>query len=283
MKINSQKNFNSNISYAGGLTKSMITDIRNTDVTQIQNYLAKKNIKSDFQNNKFIAWSVIKVFEFIKELQNTFKLKLGYPNNIMVKDTKTLSIPDLESTYGFCNLVPCRIHKTSDEITPAKSIIFNKDFPWDKINEISDFDFHIAKNTTTDFFLEFVFHEFSHIFHENHLLDKYSINKVLKKLILMTDPENIKKYQQLYGQLVENKICKYAKKEPLDLIACDMSGRLINNLDRNNIKLRSNPLKNSPYEKLFFLKNIFNNKSQIDRLIKNFFDGETKVLNNTIN
>ena len=120
MKINSQKNFNSNISYAGGLTKSMITDIRNTDVTQIQNYLAKKNIKSDFQNNKFIAWSVIKVFEFIKELQNTFKLKLGYPNNIMVKDTKILSIPDLEFTYGFCNLVPCRIHKTSDEITPAK-------------------------------------------------------------------------------------------------------------------------------------------------------------------
>ena len=59
-----------------------------------------------------------------------------------------------------------------------------------------------------------------------------------------------------------------------------MSGRLINNLDRNNIKLRSNPLKNSPYEKFFFLKNFFNNKPQIDRLIKHIFDGETKILNN---
>lgn len=280
MKINSQKNFNSNISYAGGLTKSMITDIRNTDVPQIQNYLAKNNINSDFQNNKFIAWSVIKVFEFIKELQNTFKLKLGYPNNIMVKGTKTLSIPDLEFAYGFCNLVPCRIHKTSDEITPAKSIIFNKDFPWDKINEISDFDFYVAKNTTTDFFLEFVFHEFSHIFHENHLLNTSSVNNVLKKLLSMTDPKIIQNYQQEYGQLVETQICKYARKEPMDLIACDMSGRLINHLDRDSIKPISNPIKNSPYEKFFFLKNFFNKKPQIDRLIKHIFDGETKMLNN---
>lgn len=281
MQINSKKRLNSNISYAGGLTKPMITDIRNTDVSKIQNYLAKNNINSDFQNNKLLAWSVVKVFEFIKELQNTFKLKLGYPSNIMVKDTKTLNIPNLEFTYGFCNLVPCRIHKASEEITPAKTIIFNKDFPWDKINEISDFDFYVAKNTTTDFFLEFVFHEFSHIFHENHLLNTSSVNNVLKKLLSMTDPKIIQNYQQEYGQLVEKQICKYARKEPMDLIACDMSGRLINNLDRDSIRLISNPLENSPYEKLFSLKSFFNKKPQIERLIKNIFDGDTNILKNT--
>ena len=281
MQINSKKRLNSNISYAGGLTKPMITDIRNTDVSKIQNYLAKNNINSDFQNNKFLAWSVVKVFEFIKELQNTFKLKLGYPSNIIVKAPKTLSIPDLEFTYGFCNLVPCKIHKASDEITPAKSIIFNKDFPWDQINEISDFDFHVAKNTTTDFFLEFVFHEFSHVFHENHLLDKFSINKVLKKLTSLTDLKNIENYRQLYGKLVENSLCQYAKKEPLDLIACDMSSRLIGNLDRDNIRAINNPFKNSPYEKLFSFKNFFNSKDKIDILIKRIFDGDTKILKNT--
>lgn len=281
MQINNKQKITTDISYAGGLTKPMITDIRNTDVSKIQNYLAKNNINSDFQNNKFLAWSVVKVFEFIKELQNTFKLKLGYPSNIIVKAPKTLSVPDLEFTYGFCNFVPCKIHKASDEITPAKSIIFNKDFPWAQINEISDFDFHVAKNTTTDFFLEFVFHEFSHVFHENHLLDKFSINKVLKKLTSLTDPKNIKNYRQLYGKLVENSLCQYAKKEPLDLIACDMSNRLIGNLDRDNIRAINNPFKNSPYEKLFSFKNFFNNKDKIDILIKRIFDGDTKILKNT--
>ena len=59
MQINSKKSLNSNISYAGGLTKPMITDIRNTDVSKIQNYLAKNNINSDFQNNKLLRRTAI--------------------------------------------------------------------------------------------------------------------------------------------------------------------------------------------------------------------------------
>ena len=41
MQINNKQKITTDISYAGGLTKPMITDIRNTDVSKIQNYLAK--------------------------------------------------------------------------------------------------------------------------------------------------------------------------------------------------------------------------------------------------
>ena len=71
------------------------------------------------------------------------------------------------------------------------------------------------------------------------------------------------------------------KKEPLDLIACDMSSRLIDNLDRDNIRAINNPFKNSPYEKLFSFKNFFNSKDKIDILIKRIFDVDTKILKNT--
>ena len=113
------------------------------------------------------------------------------------------------------------------------------------------------------------------------MLDKFSINKVLKKLTSLTNPKNIENYRQLYGQLVENSLCQYAKKEPLDLIACDMSNRLIGSLERDNIRAINNPFKNSPYEKLFSLKKFFNSKDKIDILIKRIFDGDTNILKNT--
>ena len=279
MLINRKHNLREQISYAGGLTKPMIADIRNTDVSKVQHYFAQNNINADFQDNKFLAWATAKVFDIIKALQQNFNLKPGLPNNILVKDTNALCIPNLESTYGFCNLVPCKIHKGSDEVTPAKSIIFNKNFPWHKIDEISDFDFHDAKNTTTDFFLESIIHEFGHIFHENNLLKKFSIKEVLKKLLAMTDPANIQTYQQRYGQLVADNLCQYATKEPLDLIDCDMSKRVIPNLDRENLTPVNNPFINSPYENLFALKRLFRNTDEIDLLIKQIYDGKTEILN----
>lgn len=274
MLIKSNNNYKDKISYGGGLTKPMIADIRSTDVSRVQNYFAHNNINTEFQNNRFIAWASVRVFEILKSFQENFGLKLGFPTNILVKDVNSLNLPNLENTYGFCNLVPSKIHKNSDEITPAKSIIFNKNFPWHNINEISDFDFYTTQNSSTDFFLESVFHEFGHIIHEDHLLQNFNINTVLEKLISLTMPKTVEHYQDTYGSLVEKEICRYAKNEPLDLIACDMSKRFIDNIDLNSLLTNGNPFKNSPYERFYTLRSLFKDKTPITSLIRQIYQGK---------
>lgn len=277
MLIKSNNNFKDRISYAGGLTKPMIADIRTTDISKVQNYFSKNNINTEFENNRFLAWATVRVFEILKSFQEKFGLKFGFPTNILVKDVTTINLPNLENTYGFCNLVPSKLHKGLDEITPAKSIIFNKNFPWHNIDQISDFDFYTAKNSSTDFFLESVFHEFGHIIHEDHLLQEFNINTVLKKLISLTKPKNIEHYQDTYGSLVEKEVCGYAKNEPLDLIACDISKRFIDNINQNLLLTSGNPFKNSPYERFYTLKNLFKDKTPIDTLIRQIYQGKMPI------
>ena len=234
--------------------------------------MGNNNINADFENNKIIAWCCAKALEIIKKLN----LRLGLPANIFVKDLNTLNCQDL-NIYAFTNFLPCRITKGADEITPAVSIIFNKDFNWEHLDEASDYEFYDAHNTATDFFLEPFLHEFGHIAHERHLIDKFGTDRTVQSLVNLTEEPTIDKYQTRFS-IKEKELCGCAKASPLELIACDLSKRIIDCINRNNISLDKNPFINSPYQRFFDIVSLFRKYSLQDLLINNFYNGKTDVL-----
>ena len=279
MLIEGNKNVRDKISYAGGLTKPMISDIRRVDVFSVQTHFLQHNINTNFEGNKFLAWASVRVFEVLKGIQKQFNLNLGMPKNILVEDFSKLKINNYEKTYGFTNLVPCRLHKASENVTPSFSIIFQKGFPWEKIDEISDADFYQAKNTTTDFFLESIFHEFAHIIHLDSMLKKFGVDETLKRLLTLTNEANVRKYHRDFGDIVEANLCKYAAKEPLDLVGCDISKRVISSIDRDKIFPTANPFADSPYEATFAVKHLFQVKNPLDILIRQVYQGKMPKTN----
>lgn len=260
------------LSFSGGLTQGIKREIHSVNPYKVEQIMANNNINADFENNKIIAWCCAKALEIIKKLN----LRLGLPANIFVKDLNTLNCQDL-SIYAFTNFLPCRITKNSDEITPAVSIIFNKDFNWEYLDEASDYEFYDAHNTATDFFLEPFLHEFGHIAHERHLIDKFGTVRTVQSLVNLTEETTVDKYQTRFS-IKEKDLCGCAKASPLELIACDLSKRIINCIDRNRMALDKNSFISSPYQRFFDIVSLFRKYSLQDLLINNFYNGKTDVL-----
>lgn len=271
MRLNS--NIQPNIKFTGGITHNIKRDIYSTNPHRVQYLLSQREINADFRNNRVIAWCCAKTIEILDKLK---KPLFGLPTNIFVKDLNELNWEDQE-IYGFTNFLPCRITKNSDEVIPAASIIFNQDFPWDKLDEISDFEYYDAHNTATDYFLEPFVHEFGHIAHEIHLIDKFGAKKTVSKLVELTDENTIQKYKTKFSEK-EDGLCECAKISPLELIACDISKRIITNLDKCNVLLSKNPFIDSPYQCFFAIINLIKQYSLQDMLINKFFNGKTKFL-----
>ncbi len=277
MIINFSTNNTSNqVSFNGGLTKKMLSEINSIDTNKIESYLGTNAVNAEFKNNQFVAWSVLKVFEFFRKLHSQYKINIALPRNILTEDLCALKIKNPHGTYGFTNFLPCRINKNSQNVTPAMSVIFNRDFPWHKIDEISDLEYR-ERNTSTDFFLEAFFHEFSHIAHEGHLLKRYGAMQTLQRLISLTDDKAVGAYKNIFGDSFAKSICYRANVNPIELIACDMSKRFIENMDKNSIQAVRNPYKNSPYQSFFQFRNLLKNNEQ-DVIINRFFNGKTKWL-----
>lgn len=285
MKIQS-KEYNTSLStnFKGGLTKSMMSEINRLDVVAAQNYLKKHNIDANFENNKIVAWSVLKVTNIFKTINKKYNLNLQLPQKIFVLDLKKFENVDYNSAYGFCNFLPARLSKNNEHITPPMSVIFNKDLPWGRIDEIIDYDFYINSNTATNFFLEPFFHELSHIVHEGNLLNKNSIKNTMKKLMFLTEDTTIEAYREKYGNTAQKRICSYAQKGPLDLVACDLSKRFIKTIDKENLSVRGNPFDDSPYQNYFYIKKLFkrNDNDSFKKLIRYFYDGKINKINKNL-
>ena len=279
MKINNSINIKNvyHVKFNGGLNKAIRSDILATDCSKIQNLLKKeKDINADFANNKLIAWATYKITKLIDELKNNTKIPIEFPTNIITANLNDYNIDNNGLIYGFTNFLPCRFNNKNNDIVPGMSIIFNKDFPWEKIDEISDYDYSKG-HTTTNHFLESFIHEFAHIIHEGNLLNKQSAEKVQKDLNLLTDNTTIQNYKKEYGEEIVQNLCGYAVETPLDLVACDMSYRFIENLEENEISLKGNPFNQSPYSRTLFSL-VLKKQSNLDIIINKIFNANQKFL-----
>lgn len=272
MKI--QSTTNNFCNFKAGMSKKVLSEISHVDCSKIEKKLLEENcINADFANNKIIAWSVAKVVELLSEMQAKYKRPFFTP--IQIKTEALIKYgkeEDKNISYGFTNFLPKLFDKTTNEITPGMSIIFNKDFPWEKLDEISDMDF-AKKQTATNHFLESFLHEFFHIIHEGHILSKYPADEAALKITDLASSNKINFFQKNYGELISADICNYAQESPFDLIACDMSKRFISSLDEQN-KLTKNPFAKSPYSSFYAFIKLLKKENQLEDLVYNIYNGQ---------
>lgn len=246
------------ISFQAGLTKQIKNEIVSSDVKRISDYISKNGIPNDFKGNKLIAWCSLKCLEIIKTLNKEYNLRLGLPKGIFVEDFKSLNISNQQSA-GVTNFAPCQLHLKNKTIFPEKTIFFNefKGFNysggneyWDRIDLTADANYD-DKISATDFFMEIFFHEFAHAIHEENLIKKLGGEKTVSTIYKLLNPKNTSRFQNKNRDLLDS-ICKYASSNPFEAVACDLSKRFIENVNKNKLTIEQNFISKSPYRKHHF-------------------------------
>ena len=284
--INNNK-FKQNLVFKAGLTNKILQGIQDVDTLQISNKLAKKGIPSDFKNNKIIAWCSDKSIEIFEQLNQRFNINLALPRGIYVEDFQKLNIEN-KRMYGLCNFFTSELKKNSNELISGETVFFNTfeseinkipdeqkwRYNWNNINEITDYR-HLNKKIPTNNFLYTILHEFSHVAHEDRILNKYGNEILLDKFQLAQNPQEIKKFQKKYGSSV-SQICINALNGPLEAIACDIPRVIINSLDKETLMPIKNPFIGTPYENLSSLKRVFTcfNLNQENKFLRDFWNGD---------
>ena len=276
MKIQNQ---NINPNFRAGMTSAMKNEINSVDVSKVSKELLKQGIQTDFKENKMLAWCSLKSVEIINEINKRFGAKLGLPNAIVVDDFSKMNISSDKSSLGFLKLTPTQ---KLNGCTPEKTIFFNnfsnhqgyENF-WDNLNEYADNMFEKG-DYTSNFFLEPVFHEFAHAIHETNLMKKLSPQKFLEFILTIAKEENIQEFKSRYENLLKRRICDSAAESPSEAIACDLTKRTINCLDKELLIPTRNFIPNSPYKKRSFLdKHIFfKPENKLTVVLRDFWNGK---------
>lgn len=252
-------------SFKAGLNLKMRKEISNCDVHSISMEFANNGIRADFKGNKFVAWSVLKAYQIVKNL------KLGLPNAIIVENFSRLCGEE-NNSFGFCNVLPTKLYKDSEDIIPEKTLLFNENVNWGIIDKISDENFEMGLSPN-NFFLDIFLHEFIHSTHEDNLLNLFGKNRFFEKVIRFSDRSIQKNFSKKYGTLLGLSICSYAETSPFEAIACDLSNRIVNNLDKNTLNVNSEFLKTSPYKKRhIYTLNI--GKGPLYKALNRFWNGK---------
>lgn len=276
MNVDWNKKYSPN--FQAGLTSGIRREIRFSDADKISEFLLKnKGIESNFKNNKIIAWCSLKCVQIIQDANRRFNLNLGFPKGIFVENFNDLRTTK-KSSWGFANFAPARVYENNSDIIPERTIFFNNfENPkiWEHIDEIAD-ENYAEGVSPTDFFLETFLHEFMHVIHEGHLMMKLGKQSLFEMLQNIQTPDFVKSFQTHYGSDLKQ-ICNYAVINPMEAVACDLSQRIINNLNKEQLFLTNDFIKSSPYQKSNFLADIYRKifiKNQTDIILKKCWDGE---------
>lgn len=278
MKIQNNNYYSPN--FHAGLTKQMKQEIASCNIQKISKEFAKNGILTDFKDNKTVAWCSLKCLEIIKNINEQFNLNLGLPRGIFVEDFNKLDIKN-KNSIGVCNVFPVDLYKGSSIIIPEKTIFFNElpeeKFFWENIDAHADITKAISISAS-DFFLDTFLHEFAHAIHEEHLLEKIGSKKLFDICQKIMTNKFKNKFNDKYYRTLYNNCCGYAASHPMEAIACDLSKRIIESLDKNTLLPKTNFTQNSPYRK-FSLKEILLSPikdEKYDQIIRNFWNGKFK-------
>lgn len=276
-------NFNSNkTTFKAGLTNQIKNEINSCDVRKISHELRNVNIESDFKGNKVVAWCVFRCTKLITEINNKYGLNLALPKGIFVEDFSKLNVNN-QDAFGFMNFAPTFLHSDKKIITPEKTIFFNefKDMNykggnkiWEQADEIADMNFE-NKGATTDFFLEIFLHEFAHVIHEGNMQTKIHNGLDLVNIIISMLKSQNPAFQKLRPEISE-KICQYATTNQLEMTACDLTKRILDNASRETLQPIGNFTRNSPYKVKNIFKEIFTLNNKFNELLQNTWNGKLK-------
>lgn len=267
-------------SFKAGLTKQIKQDINNCDIYKISNKLEHLGIKNDFKDNKTIAWCSLQCIKLIAKINKTYHTSLTLPKGIFVEDFNKLNI-NRKDALGFINFLPTTLYNNKKDITSEKTIFFNEfkemnykngNKIWNNIDGVADTNFY-TMTSTTDFFLEVFLHEFTHIMHEGNMMTKINDNLKFIKTILNMQKDKNSSFSFLQRE-ISQKNCQYATTNQLEMIACDLTKRILSCISKETLQPTHNFLKNSPYTKNFTLKKLFTNESKLDILLRDTWNGK---------
>lgn len=287
---NSMGTLKPQITFGAGLTPKMLQEIHQTDALEISNRLAKQGIPTDFQGNKVIAWCCYKTIGIFEQLNKNFRMHLALPEGIYVEDFEKLNV-EKNSLAGFCNLVPSRLKKNSNDKIPDKTLFFNTFetiaqmtdpnikwiYDWENINEIADLNYFIG-HSSTDYFLSTFIQELSHNAHLDRASKKIGGDTLAEKIRLFSDEQRLMEYQQKYGRKL-SQISANALKNPFEAVGSDMSRVISDSLDKETLMPTRNPFLGTPYEKLSLWKrinipNYSDEERPLTEILRNFWNGK---------
>lgn len=265
----------SKIHFEAGLTYKMLEEIEQSDVLVISKKISKAGISNEFKDNKMVAWSCNQVINIIQQLNKRFKAKIPLPKGIYVEDFRNLD--DNPDAFGTCTLLPSKLIKNSETVIPEKTIFFNSAVDWNNVDKIADLNY-AARMFSSDFFLYPFMHEFSHVIHLDSLINMFKGKNLVDKLEFAVKNESINKLSNNERGKIAS-IADYALKNPLDTIACDIPTRIIEALDKENLKPLQNPFLGTPYEKLPLrqrenLTEDLNKERSLNEILKDFWNGK---------
>ena len=229
----------------------------------------------------------------IKNIKNVNKLldnqELSFNNNLTVvygsngtgKTGYVRIIKSMGNSLDEENSIYSDLTEEEKENHTAEIQFYNgvndEDFSWENINFIADYKKAVG-DSSTDFFLDVIFHEFAHAIHFDHLSKILNKNDYLRLLVKLEEMDKNGSFKKKYLKTISKESCIYAGTNPMESVACDLSKRILSSLDEYKLRPLENFTENSPYrEHCFeetFLSKIFDKK--YDRLIRRFWNGNIK-------
>ena len=261
MQITNNK---TNPTFGYGITRHIATEISECDVSKVTKKFREYNIPTNFNNNKVFAYCSLKCLEIIQFLNSKYKLNLSLPNGIYVDNFKKLDI-EINNAFGLTNLAPSTVYRNNDVIYPEQSIFFNdSQCTAEEFDEQAD-KLWAAKLQPSAFFLTPILHEFSHVIHNENLVNTLGGMEYIKRVLS-------RKIPSAQIPLIQKNICEYAGTDTFEAVACDISKRIVDNLDKKKLVPTANPLKNSPYREYNILEKLLLH-SEFDKIMHKFWRG----------
>ncbi len=256
MNINSNYHNKNNISFNSGMTPVIKSAILNSRPDDISQSFYNRGITTQFSEDRTIAWCCAKVCEIIDELNNRYNIQIALPKGIIVEDFNKLDIEN-KSARGFVNLFPSKIYKNSDEVIPEQTIFFNSSEnidSWEYIDEATDYKFLTGKINTSHFLSSFL-HEFSHVQHEQNLLNIFGMENLERKLAKLLSVEKIKEFQQKFKFSLGDRMCQKASEGPLEPVAYGLSKGFVDSITED-LQVKANPFDQYPFAPISFWQKI---------------------------
>lgn len=244
-----------------GLTPQMAKEIASVNTIEISSEFIKNGIPTYFGNNKLIAWCSLKVFQIIQELNKKYNLNLVSPKGIFIDKFENMTV-DAKNAFGFTTGTLCRLYKNNDTIFDINTIFFkDKTYSPESFDEFTNW-LAFQELSPSDFFLTPILHEFAHVIHDDNMFKVLGDEKYIDKQVTKN------KLKTKHKEIISENLCYYATRDPMEAIACDISNRIVNNIDETTLKPIRNPFEKSPYDK----SRLF--EPRLNKILRRYWNGK---------
>ena len=256
---------NNNSPKFGSGFRQVETMAKNLDIGRVSAHMQKLGIENNFEGNKIVA--------ACSALTTNIFLKLGFkpPTGVFVTPFKKLS-SDLNNALGFCmpdtsQYCAPQLEKLYGRRFNIRSVFFNSDINWNNLQK--DVDLGRATNhASTAHPLHTFLHEFVHNVHIDHIYKKFGFSKPNNLGYKSGNGEQILARLQgmplvTHKQAVKTTVSDYGTKDPIELVAENMTDLIVDSLNPYSLRPQKNP----------FTFSAFLNGKTVDEIFKRAWHG----------